>query len=203
MRKVMLLVAWLSMVYTGFAQSARTVTGKVTDDAGKPLAGVTVSAVGMEKNTLSGDDGSFSISVNDKVRSLRFSYVGFADQEVRLGAGNTVSVKLATDSKALSEVVVVGYGTVRKKDLTGSVVSVGGDKVRDLPLQSFDQGLSGRAAGVSITIPNGVVNNPPVIRIRGVNSISLSSFPLVVIDGIPTFSGDVGNGNAANNPLGD
>lgn len=203
MRKVMLLVAWLSMVYTGFAQSARTVTGKVTDDAGKPLAGVTVSAVGMEKNTLSGDDGSFSISVNDKVRSLKFSYVGFADQEVRLGAGNTVSVKLATDSKALSEVVVVGYGTVRKKDLTGSVVSLAGDKVRDLPLQSFDQGLSGRAAGVSITIPNGVVNNPPVIRIRGVNSISLSSFPLVVIDGIPTFSGDVGNGNAANNPLGD
>ncbi len=132
-----------------------------------------------------------------------FSYVNFALQEQSIGNRSEFSIKLVSEDKALSEVVVVGYGTVRKKDLTGSVSTIGGDKVRDLPVQSFDQALSGRAAGVSITIPNGVVNNPPVIRIRGVNSISLSSFPLVVVDGIPSFSGDVGNGNAANNPLGD
>ncbi|MFY7653261.1 MAG: SusC/RagA family TonB-linked outer membrane protein, partial [Chitinophagaceae bacterium] len=111
-------------------------------------------------------------------------------------------IALQQEDKSLSEVVVVGYGTVKKKDLTGSVATIGGNKIKDVPMQSFDQALSGRAAGVSVTIPNGVVNNPPVIRIRGVNSISLSSFPLVVVDGIPTFTGNAGN-SAANNPLGD
>lgn len=199
----MLLVAWLFTLSVSYAQTVRTVAGKVTDDAGKPLAGVTVSAVGSDRTTLSNDDGNFSIQIGTNVQSLRFTYVGYAEQVLRLTSANSVAVQMVSESKAMSEVVVVGYGTVRKKDLTGSISTIGGDKVRDLPLQSFDQGLSGRAAGVSITIPNGVVNNPPVIRIRGVNSISLSSFPLVVIDGVPTFSGDVGNGNASNNPLGD
>ncbi len=199
----MLLVAWLFTLSVSYAQTVRTVAGKVTDDAGKPLAGVTVSAVGSDRTTLSNDDGNFSIQIGTNVQSLRFTYVGYAEQVLRLTSANSVAVQMVSESKAMSEVVVVGYGTVRKKDLTGSISTIGGDKVRDLPLQSFDQGLSGRAAGVSITIPNGVVNNPPVIRIRGINSISLSSFPLVVIDGVPTFSGDVGNGNASNNPLGD
>lgn len=199
----MLLLAWLTVVSVGYAQTSRTVTGKVTDDAGKPVAGVTVSAVGAERSTITGEDGGFSIQVGSSVQALRFTAIGYGDQTVRLTQAGTISVQLVSDAKAMSEVVVVGYGTVRKKDLTGSVATIGGDRIRDLPLQSFDQGLSGRAAGVSITIPNGVVNNPPVIRIRGVNSISLSSFPLVVIDGVPTFSGDVGNGNASNNPLGD
>lgn len=203
MQKFMLLVAWLFTLSVSYAQTVRTVAGKVTDDAGKPLAGVTVSAVGSDRTTLSNDDGNFSIQIGTNVQSLRFTYVGYAEQVLRLTSANSVAVQMVSESKAMSEVVVVGYGTVRKKDLTGSISTIGGDKVRDLPLQSFDQGLSGRAAGVSITIPNGVVNNPPVIRIRGVNSISLSSFPLVVIDGVPTFSGDVGNGNASNNPLGD
>ncbi|MFN5938435.1 MAG: TonB-dependent receptor plug domain-containing protein, partial [Sphingobacteriales bacterium] len=203
MQKFMLLVAWLFTLSVSYAQTVRTVAGKVTDDAGKPLAGVTVSAVGSDRTTLSNDDGNFSIQIGTNVQSLRFTYVGYAEQVLRLTSANSVAVQMVSESKAMSEVVVVGYGTVRKKDLTGSISTIGGDKVRDLPLQSFDQGLSGRAAGVSITIPNGVVNNPPVIRIRGINSISLSSFPLVVIDGVPTFSGDVGNGNASNNPLGD
>lgn len=199
----MLLVAWLFTLSVSYAQSVRTVAGKVTDDTGKPLAGVTVSAVGSDRTTLSNEAGNFSIQIGSNIQSLRFTYVGFTEQVIRLTSANSVSIQMVSESKAMSEVVVVGYGTVRKKDLTGSISTIGGDKIRDLPLQSFDQGLSGRAAGVSITIPNGVVNNPPVIRIRGINSISLSSFPLVVIDGVPTFSGDVGNGNASNNPLGD
>ncbi len=182
----------------------KTVTGKVTDEKdGSPLAGVSVTVKGTTVGTSTGPDGSFRLSIPSSAKVLVFSFVNFAAQEVSIGNRSEFSVKLASEDKALSEVVVVGYGTVRKKDLTGSVVTIGGDKVKDLPVQSFDQALSGRAAGVSITIPNGVVNNPPVIRIRGVNSISLSSFPLVVVDGIPSFSGDVGNGNAANNPLGD
>ncbi len=182
----------------------KTVTGKVTDEKdGTPLAGVSVTVKGTSVGTTTGADGSFRLNIPSSARVLLFSYVNFASQEVSIGNRSDFSVKLSPEDKALSEVVVVGYGTVRKKDLTGSVVTIGGDKVRDLPVQSFDQALSGRAAGVSITIPNGVVNNPPVIRIRGINSISLSSFPLIVIDGVASFSGDVGNGNVANNPLGD
>jgi TonB-dependent starch-binding outer membrane protein SusC len=186
-----------------FAQD-KPVTGKVTDEKdGSPLVGVSVTVKGTNTGTTTGADGTFRLSVPSNARTLVFSFVAFSTQEVSIGNKAEFNVSLASADKSLSEVVVVGYGTVRKKDLTGSVATIGGDKVRDMPVQSFDQALSGRAAGVSITMPNGVVNNAPVIRIRGVNSISLSSFPLVVIDGIPTFSGDVGNGNAANNPLGD
>jgi outer membrane receptor for ferrienterochelin and colicin len=126
-----------------------------------------------------------------------------------VGNRNTVDVKLGSDVTGLSEVVVIGYGTQNKRDLTGSVSSIKGDQIASLPIQSFDQALQGRAAGVNITTPNGVVGNPPVIRVRGVNSINLSSYPLIVIDGVPTFTADNstnGNGglssnSAANNPL--
>jgi TonB-linked SusC/RagA family outer membrane protein len=106
----------------------------------------------------------------------------------------------AKDTK-LEEVVVVGYGTQRKKDFTGSVATVKGSAVADKPVQSFDQALAGRVTGVQITIPNGVLNTPPVFRIRGVSSISLSSYPLVVVDGVPTPTGDFSSTNAAGNAL--
>jgi TonB-dependent starch-binding outer membrane protein SusC len=203
MRKLVIIMSLLLCSYHIFGQD-KAITGKVTDDKdGTPLAGVSVTVKGTTVGTTTGADGTFRLSVPSSARVLVFTYVNFASQEVSIGNRSEFSIKLASEDKALSEVVVVGYGTVRKKDLTGSVSTIGGDKVRDLPVQGFDQALSGRAAGVSITIPNGVLNNPPVIRIRGVNSISLSSFPLVVVDGIASFSGDVGNGNAANNPLGD
>lgn len=108
---------------------------------------------------------------------------------------------MTPDVTQLTEVVVVGYGTQAKRDVTGAISTVGGKDIAQLPVQSFEQALAGRAAGVNITVPNGVLNNPPVIRIRGVNSISLSSFPLIVVDGIPTFTGDNSATNAANNPL--
>jgi TonB-dependent SusC/RagA subfamily outer membrane receptor len=202
MRKLaVFLTCALLFVAQAYAQTARTVTGKVTDEKGLPLSGVTVSAIGADTKTVTDASGAFSIQLPSKSKSLRFSYVGFDNQDVT-ATGTNLMVKMKSEDKSLDEVVVVGYGTVKKRDLTGSVSTINGDKVRDQPVQSFDQALSGRAAGVNITIPNGVVNNPPVIRIRGVNSISLSSFPLVVVDGIPTFTGDVGNG-PSNNPLGD
>ena len=121
-----------------------------------------------------------------------------------------MNLSLISESSDLGEVVVVGYGTQRKRDVTGSVARISGNTVKDNPVQSFDQALSGRAAGVSVSMPNGVLNNPPVIRVRGISSISLSSFPLVVIDGIPTFIGgtssNTGNSNgqtAPNNILAD
>ncbi len=195
---IMLLVA-----ATAIAQD-RTVTGTVkAKEDGLPLPGVSVLVKGAKIGTQTGADGKFTIKLAQGQNALTFSFVGYVSQTVNVGNATNLNVSLVSDAQQLSEVVVVGYGTVSKKDLTGSVASIGGDKVRDMPVQSFDQALSGRAAGVNITIPNGVVNNPPVIRVRGVNSISLSSFPLVVIDGVPTFSGDFGNGSVANNVLGD
>jgi TonB-linked SusC/RagA family outer membrane protein len=208
MKKIAILFWCLALLSVQLAaQTTKTVSGKITDDKGLPLSGATINALSSNNavvsTTVTDANGNYSIRVTDQVKSIKVAYVGLEEKTVALGGKTAFSVQLSNASANLNEVVVVGYGTQRKKDLTGSISTITGDKVRDMPLQSFDQGLSGRAAGVSITIPNGVVNNPPVIRIRGINSISLSSFPLVVIDGIPTFSGDVGNGNAANNPLGD
>ena len=103
--------------------------------------------------------------------------------------------------KIFKEVVVVGYGTQKRKELTGSVSSVSGAVVAEKPVQSFENALAGKAAGVQITMPNGVVNNPPVFRIRGTNSISLSSYPLIVVDGVPTYTGDLGSTSAPANAL--
>ena len=103
--------------------------------------------------------------------------------------------------REMQEVVVVGYGTQRRKEVTASVATVKGGDIANKPVQSFDAALAGRAAGVQITSPNGVLNAPPVFRIRGTNSLSLSSYPLIVVDGIPAFTGDLSSTSAAGNAL--
>jgi len=198
MRKLAVsLTCALLFVAQAYAQNARNVTGKVTDDKGAPLVGVTVSAVGANKNALTDNSGSFSIQVTEKVKTLRMSYVGFDSKEVNINGKSTISVTLSMEDKLLNEVVVVGYGTQRKRDLTGSTASVKGDAMANKPTQSFEQALGGRAAGVQVVIPSGVLNAQPVLRIRGTNSISLSSYPVVVVDGVPVFTGDGSSTNAA------
>ena len=197
---VLLTIAVLMLTNT-YAQTSRTVTGKVTDQKGAPLTGVTISSVGVKKNSLSDNNGSFSIQVSEKVKALLFSYVGFETKEVNITGFNTVSVSLSLEDKALNEVVVVGYGTQKKRDITGSIASVKGEALANKPTQSFEQALGGRAAGVQVVIPSGVLNAPPVLRIRGTNSISLSSYPLIVVDGVPVFTGDGSSTNAAGNVL--
>jgi TonB-dependent starch-binding outer membrane protein SusC len=204
MRKLFTLLAALVLLCGQLAaQSTRTVKGKVTDDKGIPLAGVTVSAVGTNKKVVTDNGGNFAIEITNKVRSLQFSYVGFALQEVSVTDASTVDIKinLKAEDASLSEVVVVGYGTQKRKDITASVATVKGAAVADKPVQSFDQALAGRATGVQITVPNGVLNAPPVFRIRGTNSLSLSSYPLIVVDGVPAYTGDGSGTNAAGNVL--
>jgi TonB-dependent starch-binding outer membrane protein SusC len=191
----------LLLIAQAYAQSPRTVTGKVTDDKGTPLSGVTISAVGVNKNALSENNGSFSIQVSEKVKTLKLTYVGFDSKEVSITGISTVTVSLSPEDKALNEVVVVGYGTQKKRDITGSIASVKGEALANKPTQSFEQALGGRAAGVQVVIPSGVLNAPPVLRIRGANSISLSSYPLIVVDGVPVFTGDGSSTNAAGNVL--
>ena len=202
MKKVLLLLFTVLTAHLLWAQT-RTITGRVADDKGAPLARVSVQAKGTNTGTTTADDGTFSLSVPASARTLVFSAVGMETKEASIGDDATINMTLLPQDRALQEVVVVGYGTQRRGEVTGSLSQISGSKLRDQPVQSFEQGLSGRATGVNISIPNGVLGNAPIIRVRGVNSISLSSYPLIVIDGVPAFTGDFGSGTTANNVLAD
>lgn len=200
MRKLYLLLVGL-VFFAAQALAQRTVTGKVTDDKGNPMANVSVLVRGTTTGTTTKEDGSYSLTVPANAKALLFSSVDMSPVEKAIGTASVINASMSMEDKTMSEVVVVGYGTQRKKEFSGSMASVKGTAVADKPVQSFEQALGGRAAGVQVTIPNGVLNNPPVIRIRGTNSLSLTSFPLIVIDGVPTFSGDQSGTSAGGNAL--
>ncbi|MBD0283894.1 MAG: TonB-dependent receptor [Flavisolibacter sp.] len=201
MRKILLISIALLFVMQLWAQ--RTVSGIVRDERGTPLPSISVQIKGTNIGTATNNEGSYTLTVPANGRTLVFSSVDMGTQEIDISNRTTINVSMQTAQRNLEEVVVVGYGTQRRREVTGSVASISGNKLRDQPLQSFEQGLSGRAAGINISIPNGVLGNAPIIRVRGINSISLSSYPLVVIDGVPSFTGDIGSGTSANNLLGD
>ncbi|WP_291907361.1 SusC/RagA family TonB-linked outer membrane protein [Chitinophaga sp. CB10] len=202
MRKLLLVVAsMLLLALSVMAQQQRTISGRVTDETGGVLAGVTISYPGGKTGTVTNAQGDFTLTVPAATKQLRLSIVGYETKLVPITGDHLGAVTLALDSKSISEVVVVGYGTQRRQEVTGNISSIKGGAVAQLPIQSFEAGIGGRATGVQITVPNGVVNNPPVFRIRGVNSLSLSAYPLIIIDGVPTFTGDVGSTNAPLNPL--
>ena len=205
MKQVLLGLALFFMSAT-LAMAQRTVTGKVTDDQGEPLIGATVTAPGTAAGTITDVNGMFRLAdVPSDAAALKITYTGFLDQEVPLTAESDYNITMAVNPSSLQEVIVVGYGTQQKRAITGTISSIKGDEIASLPAQSFDQLLQGRAAGVNVSIPNGVLNNPPVFRVRGINSINLSSFPLVVIDGIPTYTDNlraqIPNNSASNNAL--
>ncbi|MBD0279593.1 MAG: carboxypeptidase-like regulatory domain-containing protein, partial [Flavisolibacter sp.] len=201
MRKILLFSMALLFAIQLWAQ--RTVSGIVRDERGTPLPSISVQIKGTNIGTATNNEGSYTLTVPANGRTLVFSSVDMGTQEIDISNRTTINVSMQTAQRNLEEVVVVGYGTQRRREVTGSVASISGNKLRDQPLQSFEQGLSGRAAGINISIPNGVLGNAPIIRVRGINSISLSSYPLVVIDGVPSFTGDIGSGTSANNLLGD
>lgn len=205
MRKQFLLLFMLGIIFTAWQASAqeRTISGKVTaSEDGSPLPGVSVTVKGTKQGTQSDASGIYKINVSGNA-TLIFSFIGTISQEVSVGTRTIIDVQLASDNKQLSEVVVVGYGTQKRTEFTGAASTVKATQIAERPVQSFSQGLTGQAAGVNITQPNGLLNNPPVIRVRGLSSLSLSSFPLVVIDGIPITTGDVSGNASTNNPLGD
>lgn len=201
MRKIVLLIFSCAISLHLLAQG-RTVTGKVTSaEDGSSLPGVNVILKGTTVGVATDADGRYSIEVPASGGTLVFTFIGIETKEIEVGDRSVIDVPLASDVTQLSEVIVVGYGTQSKRDISGSISSISGKDIAVSPVQSFEQALGGRAPGVNITVPNGVLNNPPVIRIRGVNSINLSSYPLIVIDGIPTYSGDNSTNSAPNNPL--
>jgi len=162
----------------------RVVKGKVTDEEGQPLPGVSVILKGTTQGTSSDADGLYSISVPDGPVTLVFSFVGFGTREINVAASVTdLSVELTEDKKALTEVVVIGYGTARKQDLTGAVSVVDVSKMKAQPVASPVESLQGKATGVHI-INDGAPGSTPQIRIRGFSTIN-NNEPLFIIDGVP------------------
>lgn len=195
--KKLSLVLGLVLFSLGTILAQRTVTGTVTDENGEVLIGASVLVKGTTSGTVTELDGSYSVRVPEGGSVLVFSYTGFTTMEVTLGAGNVYDVVLQS-GVAIDEIVVIGYGTQQKRDVTGSISQVKGETISDLASPSFVQQLAGRAAGVQITPPSGILGAAPQIRIRGVNSISSGTDPLIVIDGVPVVSGNTGGFTPSN-----
>jgi TonB-linked SusC/RagA family outer membrane protein len=194
MRKNLLKVIFasflLSLSITSWAQE-RTVTGKVTSkEDGSTLPGVNVVVKGTTIGSVTDTDGKFSISVPAN-GTLVFSFIGLATQEVNVGENAVVDVQLSADVTQLSEIIVVGYGTSLKKDLTGAVANVTSKDIQNLPTLSVDQSLQGLASGVFVSSNSGAPGGGISIRIRGQNSISGSNSPLYVVDGVILQSGSL------------
>lgn len=164
----------------------RNITGKVTDKNGDPLPGVTVIVKNTQRGNITDTNGDFSISVPDTETSiLVFSFVGFATKEVEIGTQTSINVSLDIDEKSLEEVVVVGYGSVKRKDLTGSVAQISPDAYKSQPVQDVSEMLRGNAPGVLVKT-NG--DGSTKIRIRGSNSLNGNNDPLYIVDGVPMGS---------------
>lgn len=166
-----------------FKQS--TVNGRVTD-GGSPVQGVSVTVKGVAgSGTTTNANGEFSVQVDNQNATLVFTMVGFTTQEVPLRGQSNVNVSLVSTDTNIEQVVVIGYGTQKKSDLTGSVSSVGSEKINAFPLAGTAQALQGRAPGVSVSSINGEPGRAPRVRVRGGTSINASSDPLYVVDGFP------------------
>lgn len=176
-----------------FAQ--KNINGKITEENGAPLKGVTISEKGISNVTVSNDDGNFSIIVRNSGAVLLFTSIGYIPREFKVNNENSISLSLQPDQKILTDVVVVGYGTQRKKDLTGSVTSIKGSELRQVPSVNAIKSMQGLVAGVDIASPNNNPNSTPVIRIRGNRSINAGNDPLIVVDGLP-FSGSLNDINS-------
>ena len=185
MRKTILLLTAVVLFAFGAAAQNRTITGKVTDDKGAPIEGVSVLSPDGKQGTQTGSNGEFSISVPSSVKSLRFSNVNFESVSKSIGSQLMINISLKSKDLSLEEVVVVGYGTQQKKAFTGSASKVDAKEIAQLITPSIDKQLAGRAAGVNVNVSSGQVNAPARIRIRGTNSFNQSRSPLIVLDGTP------------------
>jgi TonB-dependent starch-binding outer membrane protein SusC len=203
MRKIALICAYLLIGMSQLWAQTKEVTGKITDSKdGSALAGVTVKVKGTENATVSGPDGTFKISYSGTKAVLIFTYVGFEDLEYPV-RGNSMTVSMVSGTKNLNEVVVVGYGSKLKRDLTGSVARVNAKDLVNTPVTSFESALQGRAAGVQITQQNGKLGQGINVRIRGSASVSAGNEPLYVVDGIPVITTNLSSNGAQTSPLAD
>lgn len=197
MKKGYLLMAMILCFTISVQAQDITITGTVTsveDESGLP--GVNVIVKGTSNGTVTDIEGKYSLNVPDEESILVFSSVGFTKEEVAVGNRTVIDFVLVPDITALEEIVVIGYGSIRKSDLTGSISSVKGEELERTPMQSIDQGLVGRAAGVVVTQTSGMPGATASIRVRGTTSLQGGNEPLYVIDGFPIYAGS-GYGNTS------
>lgn len=188
--KKLLLVLLLVFAAVGVTLAQRTVSGTITDDTGQPLIGATVLVVGTTTGTVTDIDGNFTLGVPQGRNTLEISYTGYATQQLELGASNVINIVLDTDIAQLSEVVVVGYNSVKRSDLTSSVSTVGGEELTAQPIGSIDNLLQGKSPGLQIVAQNGQPGGQAFVRIRGIGSVNASNQPLFVVDGIQVTPND-------------
>ncbi|MBG9376293.1 SusC/RagA family TonB-linked outer membrane protein [Panacibacter sp. DH6] len=183
--RVLLLCPLLLLIMQQSWAQNKTVTGKVSDEKGSPVAGASVLAKGTSVGTSTDATGSFTLNVPASTNTLVISYVGYVSQEVSVSSATNVAVTLQPESSALNDVVVVGYGTVKKKDLTGAVATV---REKDFNKGNFtapDQLIQGKVAGVQVLNNSGQPGGASTVKIRGNSSIRAGSQPLYVVDGVP------------------
>ncbi|GAO29698.1 SusC, outer membrane protein [Geofilum rubicundum JCM 15548] len=185
-RQWMFALTFLMMFLTGHNLMAQNVTidGQVTDTSGEPLPGVTVWIQGTQTGAITNLNGEYTIDANPG-DVLVYSFIGYTNEEVVVGDTSTINIALTSDMVGLEEVVVIGYGSVKRKDVTTAISTVSTDDLDQRPINMVSQALQGKAAGVSVTRPNGEPGAGMVIRVRGTTSFNGSNDPLYVVDGVP------------------
>ncbi|MCU7552594.1 TonB-dependent receptor [Chitinophagaceae bacterium LB-8] len=186
-----------------YAQT-KTITGRVTDAAGLGLPRATVTVKGTKVATVTDAEGRYTISVPANANSIVISSVGYGQQEMSVGVQEKINVTLQATASNLNEVVVIGYGTQRRRDVTGAITKVGSEKITSIPAPSFEAALQGKAAGVQVTQGSGLAGSGSVVRVRGIASISAGGDPLYVVDGIPIIQDNFlrsNSGGMNQNPL--
>lgn len=161
----------------------KTITGKIVDETNSPLPGVSIVIKGTQRGTVTDANGQFRLDIPERA-TLVLSFVGYEPQEVVVGNQTVLNVTMKVDSKVLEEIVVIGYGTLKKSDLTGAVGSVKAEQLMERPAPSLTQALSGRMPGVQVNTNSGRPGGRTTIRVRGFSSINSSNNPLYVVDGV-------------------
>lgn len=204
MRKMLISLWCILLLLSGeLLAQTRTLTGKVTDANGNPVPNASVIVKGTRVGTVTNTDGVYSLNVPTGAKTLVISSVNLQAEEIKIGTGSEYNMILKAQETSMDEVVVVGYNTIAKRSLTGSVSRVKGEEVANKPVTSFDQALTGKAAGVLVNTASGAIGDDVTIRIRGAASISSGSAPLIVMDGVPLTQGDQGQLYNKTNALAD
>lgn len=180
----LLLLALFAMVSMSLTAQV-TVTGTVLEATGDPIIGASVVEKGQKGGVTTDIDGNFTIKVQKADATLVISYIGMKTEEIKLNGRTKVEVRLHDSSEALNELVVVGYGTQKRSDITGSVASLSEDQMRQSIVTNADQMLQGKVAGVQVTQNSGAPGGATSVRIRGASSLNSSNEPLYIIDGVP------------------
>lgn len=187
--KKLLSILFFAMLFTVSLSAQRTVSGTITDVDGIPLIGANVLVEGTTTGTITDIDGNFSLQVPDNVTELLISYTGFATQRVDVTDSNSISISMV-EGELIDEIVVVGYGSQKRTDVSGAIATVEGEKIQNKAVAGIDGALQGTVAGLQLNSNSGQPGGGMSMRIRGNSSINAGNEPLYVIDGIPVTTGD-------------